>query len=76
MTFGYLPASFANTTLAQDGARHVVPMHWGTFPALRGTPAELRQHLAGTNVHVVELRPGQTDVVGRPAVAASRPSGV
>jgi len=25
LAFGYLPASFANTTLAQNGARHIVP---------------------------------------------------
>jgi uncharacterized repeat protein (TIGR01451 family) len=25
LAFGYLPASYANTTLAQDGARHIVP---------------------------------------------------
>jgi L-ascorbate metabolism protein UlaG (beta-lactamase superfamily) len=42
------------------GVRQVVPMHWGTFPILRGTPAELRQHLAGTSIDVLELAPGQT----------------
>ncbi len=24
------------------GVRQVVPMHWGTFPLLTGTPAELK----------------------------------
>jgi L-ascorbate metabolism protein UlaG (beta-lactamase superfamily) len=42
------------------GVRQVVPMHWGTFPLLRGTPAQLREHLAGTGIEVLELRPGQT----------------
>src|SRR6185295_13615394 len=28
------------------GLRQVVPMHWSTFPLLRGTPAQLRSHLA------------------------------
>lgn len=40
------------------GVRQVVPMHWGTFPLLRGTPAELRKHLAGKPVEVLELEPG------------------
>ena len=42
------------------GVRQVVPMHWGTFPALRGTPQELKQHLRGTDIDVLELEPGQT----------------
>jgi len=42
------------------GVRQVVPMHWGTFPLLRGTPAELKAHLKGTSIDVLELVPGQT----------------
>jgi L-ascorbate metabolism protein UlaG (beta-lactamase superfamily) len=42
------------------GVRQVVPMHWGTFPVLTGTPAALKQHLAGTDIEVLELQPGQT----------------
>ena len=42
------------------GVRQVVPMHWGTFPALRGRPAALREHLAGSDIDVLELAPGQT----------------
>ncbi len=42
------------------GVRQVVPMHWGTFPLLRGTPAELKEHLAKTGIDVLELKPGQT----------------
>jgi L-ascorbate metabolism protein UlaG (beta-lactamase superfamily) len=41
------------------GVRQVVPMHWGTFPLLRGTPAELRRHLQGTSIDVLELTPGK-----------------
>lgn len=41
------------------GVRQVVPMHWGTFPLLTGTPAQLKRHLAG-RVEVLELQPGQT----------------
>jgi L-ascorbate metabolism protein UlaG (beta-lactamase superfamily) len=36
----------------------VIPMHFGTFPALTGTPAELQKLLPG--VDVVEMKPGQT----------------
>ena len=42
------------------GVRQVVPMHWGTFPLLTGTPELLRQHLAGSSIDVLELAPGQT----------------
>jgi L-ascorbate metabolism protein UlaG (beta-lactamase superfamily) len=42
------------------GVRQVVPMHWGTFPLLTGTPEQLKQRLAGTNIQVLELRPGET----------------
>ena len=42
------------------GVRQVVPMHWGTFPALRGTPAALREHLTRADIDVLELGPGQT----------------
>jgi L-ascorbate metabolism protein UlaG (beta-lactamase superfamily) len=42
------------------GVRQVVPMHWGTFPALTGTPAALREHLSGSGIDVLELRPGET----------------
>jgi L-ascorbate metabolism protein UlaG (beta-lactamase superfamily) len=42
------------------GVRQVVPMHWGTFPLLTGTPAALKQELAGTAIDVLELKPGET----------------
>ena len=42
------------------GVRQVVPMHWGTFPVLTGTPAKLKEHLAGTSIEVLELKAGQT----------------
>jgi L-ascorbate metabolism protein UlaG (beta-lactamase superfamily) len=42
------------------GVRQVVPMHYGTFPALTGTPDRLRALLAGKNVDVLELKPGET----------------
>lgn len=42
------------------GARQVVPMHWGTFPLLTGTPAELRALVEPRGVQVLDLRPGET----------------
>jgi L-ascorbate metabolism protein UlaG (beta-lactamase superfamily) len=41
------------------GVKQVVPMHYGTFPALTGTPAKLRE-LVGPGVTVLELKPGET----------------
>jgi L-ascorbate metabolism protein UlaG (beta-lactamase superfamily) len=38
----------------------VVPMHYGTFPALTGTPGRLRQLVEPRGVRVLELRPGET----------------
>jgi L-ascorbate metabolism protein UlaG (beta-lactamase superfamily) len=42
------------------GVRQVVPMHWGTFPILTGTPDALRDHLKHTSIDVLALRPGET----------------
>jgi L-ascorbate metabolism protein UlaG (beta-lactamase superfamily) len=42
------------------GIKQVVPMHFGTFPALTGTPARLRELLAGKSVEVLELKPGES----------------
>lgn len=45
------------------GVKHVIPMHYATFPVLTGTPAALRQALQALGlkeVEVVEMKPGQT----------------
>jgi L-ascorbate metabolism protein UlaG (beta-lactamase superfamily) len=42
------------------GVRQVVPMHWGTFPVLTGTPAALEEELAGSGIDVLALKPGET----------------
>ena len=42
------------------GVRQVVPMHWGTFPLLTGTPAQLRALVEPRGVQVLELQPGET----------------
>lgn len=56
-TMGPVEAAHAARLL---GAQAVIPMHYGTFPILAGTPAELRSELAGSGIEVVELQPGQT----------------
>ena len=40
--------------------KQVVPMHYGTFPALTGTPARLRELVEPKGVQVLELTPGET----------------
>lgn len=44
------------------GVRKVVPIHWGTFPALTGTPEQLEKALSdlGVNCEVVTLQPGES----------------
>jgi L-ascorbate metabolism protein UlaG (beta-lactamase superfamily) len=45
------------------GVKHVLGMHYGTFPLLTGTPQGLRDELAKrglTDVEVEELKPGET----------------
>jgi L-ascorbate metabolism protein UlaG (beta-lactamase superfamily) len=39
------------------GVKTVVPMHFGTFPALHGTPAQLEE-LCGPGVTVLNIKPG------------------
>src|SRR4051812_5366485 len=40
------------------GVKDVVPMHYGTFPELTGTPARLRELVS--DVNVIELKPGES----------------
>ncbi|HYG64557.1 MAG TPA: MBL fold metallo-hydrolase, partial [Thermoanaerobaculia bacterium] len=44
------------------GVRKVIPIHWGTFPALTGTPQKLVKCLesGGINCEVISLKPGET----------------
>ncbi len=44
------------------GVRRVIPIHWGTFPPLTGTPEALELELAdqGVNCEVVTLQPGES----------------
>jgi L-ascorbate metabolism protein UlaG (beta-lactamase superfamily) len=38
----------------------VIPMHFGTFPPLTGTPEELREQLGHAQTEVWPLEPGKT----------------
>lgn len=40
------------------GVSTVVPIHYGTFPVLAGTPAQLAEALSGSGIEVAELTPG------------------
>lgn len=41
--------------------RWVIPMHYGTFPVLTGTPEELAQHLKDQpGIQILPLKPGET----------------
>jgi L-ascorbate metabolism protein UlaG (beta-lactamase superfamily) len=43
------------------GVKHVIPMHYNTFPTLTGTPQALREHakdIAGLEIHA--LKPGES----------------
>ena len=42
------------------GVRQVVPMHFGTFPVLTGTPDRLKKLVEPMSVDVLELKPGET----------------
>lgn len=48
--------------LAADylGLKTIVPIHYGTFPQLTGTPAALKEHLKGKNIEVLAPQPGET----------------
>lgn len=37
----------------------VIPIHYGTFPPLKGTPQELKQQLEGYPTEVIEMTPGE-----------------
>ena len=53
------PEQAAKAPATCSACRQVVPMHYGTFPALTGTPAQLRELVAG-DMDVLDLKPGDT----------------
>ncbi|HEY3883753.1 MAG TPA: metal-dependent hydrolase [Vicinamibacterales bacterium] len=42
------------------GVRQVVPMHYGTFPALTGTPEALKKCVDPMGIDVLVIKPGET----------------
>jgi L-ascorbate metabolism protein UlaG (beta-lactamase superfamily) len=56
-TMGPEAAARACTML---GVRQVVPMHYGTFPVLRGTPDQLKRLVEPHGIDVLVLQPGET----------------
>jgi L-ascorbate metabolism protein UlaG (beta-lactamase superfamily) len=57
-TMGPKEAAHATRLL---GVKHVIPMHYGTFPPLTGTPDQFKaetKDISGLNVHV--MQPGDT----------------
>jgi len=42
------------------GVKQVVPMHYGTFPLLTGTPDELKKLVEPMGIDVLVLQPGET----------------
>ncbi len=41
-------------------AKRVVPMHYATFPPLKGRPDELRELTRELGTEVIELSPGES----------------
>jgi L-ascorbate metabolism protein UlaG (beta-lactamase superfamily) len=43
------------------GVQKVIPIHYGTFPVLGGTPEELRQAASDvTGLEIIALKPGES----------------
>ena len=42
------------------GVRQIVPMHYGTFPVLTGTPERLKELVGPQGIDVLVLKPGET----------------
>jgi L-ascorbate metabolism protein UlaG (beta-lactamase superfamily) len=56
-TMGPREASYACRLLRPKA---VIPMHFGTFPALTGTPAELTKLVSEMGIEVIQTEPGKT----------------
>jgi len=53
------PADAAYATSTWLKPKHAIPIHYGTFPPLKGTPAEYLSALGTTTVKVHALQPGE-----------------
>lgn len=56
------PREAARAVSLLQGVEAVIPLHYGTFPLLTGTPDAFREELAGVESHVdvLEFQPGET----------------
>jgi L-ascorbate metabolism protein UlaG (beta-lactamase superfamily) len=41
------------------GVQMVIPMHFGSFPRLHGTPKQLREAIGNLPIEVIDIEPGQ-----------------
>lgn len=55
-TMGPEEAAYAGRMLK---VKEIIPMHYGTFPVLAGTPRELEEKLSGSGIRVLTLKQGQ-----------------
>ena len=56
-TMGPAGAAYAVTNLLKP--KQVIPIHYGTFGLLKGTPAELKQAMGNSPIKVLNVSPGQ-----------------
>jgi L-ascorbate metabolism protein UlaG (beta-lactamase superfamily) len=56
-TMGPEQAAYAMKELVKP--KMVIPIHWGTYPAINHTPAEFAKALSGSPVQMLEVVPGQ-----------------
>jgi L-ascorbate metabolism protein UlaG (beta-lactamase superfamily) len=40
--------------------KQVIPMHYGTYPVINHTPAELKAALGNAPIKVLDIKPGET----------------
>ncbi len=52
------PSDAAYATKNYLKPKYALPMHYGTFPQLKGTPEEYKQALGKTSTKVMAINPG------------------
>ena len=50
-------AAFAMKELVKP--KQLIPIHYGTFPVLKGNPAQLKKALGKTDIKVLDIKPGE-----------------
>ena len=56
-TMGPEEAAFAARML---GVKEIIPMHYGTFPVLTGSPEQLEEKLSGSGIKVLKVQAGKS----------------